>query len=231
MIKRHLAGALGVASAVTWTVITAPAPVASAVPVDSAAGTCSDVKVVFARGTSEAPGVGGVGQAFVDSLRSKVGAKTVGVYAVKYPASLDFPTGVQGVNDAVAHVEATATNCPNTKIVLGGFSQGAAIAGFVTSDAVPPGVIDTGVTGPMPPAVADHVAAVTLFGTPSNRFMGFIGQPYVKIGPLYQSKTLESCAPGDPICSEGGGGDGANHDMYIPDGLVDQAATYAASRV
>ncbi|HEV7853315.1 MAG TPA: cutinase family protein, partial [Mycobacterium sp.] len=30
--------------------------------------SCSDVEVVFARGTFEAPGVGATGQAFVDAL-------------------------------------------------------------------------------------------------------------------------------------------------------------------
>jgi cutinase len=225
MNLHRITGALGVAAAAVCALVAGPSPIASA------AEPCSDVEVVFARGTSEAPGVGGVGQAFVDSLRSKVGTKSVGVYPVNYPASLDFPRGVDGINDAAAHIQATAAACPKTKIVLGGFSQGAAVAGFVTADTVPPGAVDSGVTGPMPPAVADHVAAVTLFGTPSDRFMGFVSQPDVVIGPLYKGKTLESCVPGDPICSEGGGTDGALHSQYIPDGLVDQAAAYAASRV
>ena len=59
------------------------APVAGAAP-------CPDVEVVFARGTTEPPGVGGIGQAFVDSVRSQVGGRSVGVYAVNYPASNDF---------------------------------------------------------------------------------------------------------------------------------------------
>jgi hypothetical protein len=35
------------------------------------------------------------------------------------------------------------------------------------------------------PEVADHVAAVALFGKPSVRAMNFLGQPSVVIGPLY----------------------------------------------
>src|SRR4051812_23647030 len=58
-------------------------PIATAEP-------CPDVEVVFARGTTEPPGVGGVGQAFVDSLRSQLGGPSVGVYGVDYPASRDF---------------------------------------------------------------------------------------------------------------------------------------------
>src|ERR1700741_1402635 len=98
-------------------------PVASADP-------CPDVEVVFARGTFEAPGVGGIGQSFVDAVRSKATGKSVSVYPVNYPASTDFPTAVQGIRDAANHIEATAASCPNTRIVLGGFSQGAAVAGF-----------------------------------------------------------------------------------------------------
>lgn len=222
MITRHLAGATSIAAAAVCAVLSAPAPIALAEP-------CADVEVVFARGTGEPAGVGGVGQAFVDSLRARTGAKSVDVYAVNYPATTDFPRAVDGINDAAAHIEATAVNCPTTKIVLGGFSQGAAVAGFVTSDVVPPGAVDSGVTGPMPPAVADHVAAVTLFGKPSPRFMGLINQPDVVVGPLYMAKTIEPCVPGDPICSDGG--DYALHNEYVPAGLVDQAADFAVRKL
>ena len=233
MTSRHLAQVLGVAAAALFL---APLPAASADPVPAPGVNppgpgCPDVEVVFARGTGEPPGVGFVGQAFVDSLQSKLGPKSVNVYPVQYPATIDFPRAVDGVNDAAAHIEATAANCPKTKVVLGGFSQGAAVAGFVTSAVVPPGAADTGVTGPMPPAVADHVAAVALFGTPNHRFMGFINQPDIVIGPLYSPKTLKSCVPGDPICSDDGGNDYALHNDYVADGLTDQAASYVAGKL
>ena len=130
-------------------------------PPSASAAACTDVQVVFARGTFEAPGVGGVGQAFVDSLRSKIGDKSMDVYPVNYPASLDFATAADGVIDARNKVQDVANTCPNTEIVLGGFSQGAAVAGYITADAVPPGfTLPQGITGPMPSDVADHVAAV-----------------------------------------------------------------------
>jgi hypothetical protein len=230
MTPRHITQVLGVAAVAAWTLASAPVPAASAEPLPNASNPgCSDVEVVFARGTGEPVGVGGVGQAFVDSLTSKVGSKSVGVYGIQYPATVDFPRAVDGINDAAAHIQATAASCPNTKIVLGGFSQGAAVAGFVTADVVPAGAADSGVTGPMPPAIADHVAAVTLFGKPSPRFMGMVGEPSVVVGPLYAGKTLDSCVPGDPVCSDGG--DFSLHNAYIPDGLVDQAASYAAGRL
>jgi cutinase len=208
----------------TWALLIAPTGIPSA-----SAGPCPDVEVVYARGTNEPPGVGGIGQAFVDSLRAQVGTKSVGVYAVNYPASTDFPTGVDGINDASAHVQYMAATCPNTRMVLGGFSQGAAVIGFATADVVPDGVVASDVPKPMPPAVADHVAAVALFGKPSDRFMRAIGQPPIAIGPLYKAKTTNLCASDDPVCSDGG--DWAAHGLYAEDGMVGQAATFAASRV
>ena len=187
------------------------------------------MEAVFARGTTEAPGVGAIGQAFVDSLQSKVGPKSFRVYAVDYPASPDFPTAVDGIRDAGDHVESMAASCPKTKMVLGGYSQGAAVMGFVTSAAIPDGVDATDVPKPMPADVANHVAAVALFGTPSHRFMDTVGAPPVVIGPLYQPKTLELCAADDPVCSEGG--DWAAHAAYADDGMVDQAANYAVSHL
>jgi cutinase len=210
----------------SWVLLIAPIPIS--IPLASA-DACPDVEVVFARGTNEPPGVGGIGQAFVDALRAQVHAKSVGIYPVNYPASTDFPTGVEGVSDASAHVRDMAVRCPNTKMVLGGFSQGAAVMGFVTADAVPDGVAAPDVPRPMPPAVADHVAAVALFGKPSNRFMSAIGQPPVAIGPLYAAKTTSLCATDDPVCSDGG--DWAAHGAYEVDGMVGQAAAFAASRL
>jgi cutinase len=207
--------------------MTASVPSASAAPSVNSPG-CPNVEVVFARGTGEAPGVGYFGQAFVDALRSKVGGKSVGGYAVDYPATMDFPTALAGISDAGNHVEQMAASCPSTKMVLGGFSQGAAVMGFVTSAAIPDGA-PADAPKPMPPDVANHVAAVTLFGTPSNGFMNQVGAPPIVIGPLYVPKTTELCADGDPVCA--GGGDFAAHNSYVDNGMVDQAATFAASHV
>jgi cutinase len=54
----------------------------AAMPVTSAQ-PCPDVEAVFARGTGEPPGVGGIGEPFVDALRGAVGPKSLDVYPVK----------------------------------------------------------------------------------------------------------------------------------------------------
>lgn len=215
---------LGVALALTWllqsTAITPPS--ASAEP-------CPDVQVLFARGTDEAPGLGETGQSFVDALRSRLPERSLNVYPVNYPATNDWPTGVQGIRDAASHIEATAATCPKTKMVLSGFSQGAAVMAFTTADTIPDGVDGTDVPRPMPPEMADHVAAVVLFGTPNERAMNFLGQPAVVIGPAYTAKTIQLCTPEDPVCSEG-----LNFSAHAPDaygGIVDEGAAYAANRL
>jgi cutinase-like protein len=220
MTARHLLPLAGAAAVTAFGLLAAPT--ASAAP-------CPDVEVVFARGTFAPPGLGGIGDDFVNDVRAKIGSKSLGVYAVVYPASTDFPTAVDGIRDAANHIEATAANCPNTKMVLGGYSQGAAVIGFATDNAVPGGVDPSKVPQPMPPEVADHVAAVALLGKPKPGFMQQINQPPVTVGPLYASKSLELCAPGDPICSDGS--DGSAHTSYTTIGMTDQAAAFAASKV
>jgi cutinase len=220
--------------------VTAGAVVASSallgLPVGSAsADPCPDVEVVFARGSGEPPGLGSVGGPFADALRGDIGGRSLGIYAINYQASTDFQnpdfprTVIDGIRDAGAHIQSMAKNCPRTKEVLGGYSQGAALAGYVTSAAVPPGVPANLVPAPLAPEIANHVAAVTLFGTPSNQWLGQYGAPPITIGPLYQPKTLELCAQGDSIC-----GDGSSplaHGLYPVNGMTGQAADFATSHV
>jgi cutinase len=208
----------------------------------AAAQGCPDVEAVFARGTGEPPGVGGIGEPFVDSLRSAIGGKSLDVYPVNYEASSNFSDRIEfaqsvvdGIKDAGSHIEATAANCPKTRIVLGGYSQGAAVAGFVTSASIPAGVPAEYVAflpKPMPPEIANHVAAVTLFGKPSAAWLENYGAPAIVIGPLYAPKTDDLCAPGDTICNgDAGGAPSFAHAEYPVNGMTAQAADFAASRL
>jgi cutinase len=221
---RHAASFLG--PVVATTALLWSGPSASAAP-------CPDVEVVFARATTEPPGVGQVGQSFVDSLRSQVPPKSIGVYAVNYPASEDFSTSAStGANDASAHVQSTAANCPNTRMVLGGYSQGAMVIDLIT--AIP--VSFAGFTpAPMPPEVADHVAAVAVFGNPLDRY---VGQPLNAVSPEFGPKTIDLCAPGDPICSPGSMAMPSHDEMfsaahlsYLKVGMPGQAAAFAAGHL
>ncbi|MEW5809715.1 MAG: cutinase family protein [Actinomycetota bacterium] len=191
---------------------------------------CNDVEVVFARGTNEPPGVGEIGQAFVNALDARLPGRTIDVYGVNYPASYDFATGVEGVIDASHRIESIVAQCPNTRIVLGGYSQGAAVAGYTVIGSLPPGfVLPDGVTGPMPASVAPHVAAVVMFGTPKPWVVNLLASqaPPMSISADYTAKMLQLCAPGDPICGDGGL-DRAAHRAYLANGMIDQGADFAA---
>jgi len=197
----------------------------------AAAEPCPDVQVIFARGTFEPAGVGVTGQAFVDALTGKLAGKSVDVYPVNYPASLDFATAADGVIDASNKIRDVAASCPNTKMVLGGYSQGAAVVAYSTEDAVPPGFnLPDGITGPMPSAVASHVSAVVLFGTPDPWFLHLVDNsaPPITIGSLYTMKTIQLCNQGDPVCFPGGL-DRSAHSAYKDNGMADEAAAFAAN--
>jgi cutinase len=201
--------------------VVAPAvlPPNAATVVSASADACPDVQIVFARGTGEDPGVGTVGQAFVDSLRAHTSnSQSIAVYPVDYPASHDFLAATDGANDASSFVQNVAVTCPDTKIVLGGFSQGAAVIDILAVAANPV----LGFTDPMPADVADHVAAVAVIGNPSNRIKG----PLTTLSPLYGAKTIDLCNGADPVCSPGD--DAAAHSLYVQSGMADQAATFAA---
>jgi hypothetical protein len=220
---RQIAVSIGAAALATCGLQSAPIPSAQAEP-------CPDAEVIFARGTTETPGPGPTGEAFVEALRARVAPKWLGVYAVDYPATIEFSTAVDGINDARAHILSTAANCPKTKMVLGGFSQGAAVMGFVTASTVPDGVSPAEVPAPMPPEVSNHIAAVALFGKPSTRFMRAINDPEVTIGPQYVGKTIDLCVDNDLVCDTSGRSFSA-HNTYIDAGMVDQGATFVANQL
>ncbi|MGB8407035.1 MAG: cutinase family protein [Mycobacterium sp.] len=217
---RHLRGLVGVGALVASTLATGATPAASAQP-------CSDAEVVFARGSGESPGVGVPGQAFIDALRAQAPGKSIGVYAVNYPATSDFgnravfpSTMFDGVHDATSRLQSTAANCPNTKIILGGYSQGAAVAAYAT-------------TADIPAEVHDHVAGLVLFGKPTPALLSQFGAPAANISPLYTGKSLDLCAPADSICD----GSPASllsplaHGLYTFNGMVPGAAAAAAGRL
>jgi cutinase len=212
MTARDVVRILGVAVMVTWAMLSAPFDIPSA-----SADPCPASEVVFARGTGEPPGVGGVGQAFIDAVNSKVPSGSVGVYPVNYPAIDDYRnSATAGANDASAHIESLVANCPDTKIVLGGYSQGAMVMDMSTNS--------------LPPRVADHVAAVVLFGNPSSTYSGsLMGGPLPTLDPAYRAKSVDFCIPDDIICAEGG--NMVPHLMYPSSEIPDEAAAFAVRRL
>lgn len=195
-----------------------PVPTAAAQP-------CPDVEVVFARGTSEAPGVGRVGQAFANSLAPQLGGRTMGTYGVNYPASYDFLNTAAGATDVTNRIAMMAQQCPGTRIVLGGYSQGAAVIDMLAG--VPPlgnKVGNIGSAPPLPGGLNNNVAAVAVFGNPATKF----GNPVSAAGS-FAGKAIDLCADGDPICSSGR--NPFAHAHYESSAFINQAASFAALRI
>ncbi|MBD1322525.1 cutinase family protein [Gordonia hankookensis] len=210
----------------------------------ASAATCSDVAVVFARGTAEpAPPIGLTGQSFVGALRSQLPGKSVAAQGVKYAASSDFNNRpkfvrsvVDGVKEAQNEVKTIAATCPRTRIVLGGYSQGAVVAGYATSGKITIAdryrQYESQVPAPLPANVASHVAAVVLFAPPSDRFISDVGAPRIRVGAPYEPKTVRYCIPGDTICNGAPVGQpNALHVLYTVNGMPLDAAHFVVGRL
>lgn len=164
------------------------------------------------------------GTAFVNSLRSKVGGRRLTSYAVNYPASYDFLAAADGAADATSRITTMAQQCPSTKLVLGGYSQGAAVMDMLAG--VPPlgnKIGDIGSAPPLPASLLPNVAAVVAFGNPATKFNNPI------TSSVFSGKAIDLCKDGDPICSRGR--NPFAHNDYVSSGMTDQAASFVAGLI
>ncbi|KAM3460848.1 hypothetical protein MY5147_006346 [Beauveria neobassiana] len=152
------------------------------IPSDFNNSGCKDVLIVFARGTCD-PGNSGilVAPPFIDAVRKAIGDKSLGVQGVAYPASVDgYLNAHNAAGLAMAQiVRETRASCPNTKIVLSGYSQGA-FAPHYAADALG--------------AEMRNVSAVVTFGDPMS------SKP---VANMDAKKSLCICHLGDDICDQG----------------------------
>ena len=173
----------------------------------------------------ESPGTGVLGNAFINALESKVGGKSIGTYAVKYPADTQVDVGA---NDMSQHIQYMVNNCPNTRLVLGGYSLGAAVTDVVL--AVPFSAF--GFDNPLPEGTDQHIAAVALFGN-GSRWVG----PITNFNPIYNDRTIELCHGADPVCNPADPNTWKENwpqhlaNAYIQAGMANQAADFVASKL
>lgn len=205
--------ALSLVGGATVATVTAPAANAAA---------CSDIDVVAARGTFE-PGTLGaiVGDPVFSALQKKLTGRNLTSYKVNYPADLSLTSAAQGNSDLVNHVNSQAAACPGQRFVLVGYSQGANVVDNSIGISSAGAVVGSPIVASIPAALEPRVAAVLLFGNPIRA----LGK---SVTGTYQSRTIDFCAKGDPVC-ENGGGDVLAHLGYTAD--ADAAATFAAGRI
>jgi cutinase len=221
---RRLIGTFTVLLSTATMLLAAPTLIPGAPTLPTASAACPQVEVVFARGRTESQGLGILGNAFVGALRAKTD-KNVGSYAVRYPADNEIDVGA---NDMSAHIQSMANDCPDTRLVLGGYSLGAAVTDVVL--AVPMAFF--GFKNPLPPGMDTHIASVALFGN-GSAWAGPIGA----FNPLYRERTIELCHGADPVCNPADPNTWENNwsdhlaKSYVDAGMVNQAADFVAGRV
>jgi cutinase len=213
-VRKRLAAALA-ATAVSLSI-----GLVAAAPAKAQLG-CSDVEVIFARGTFELPGTGLIaGVPFTNALRLRLVGKSVNVHAVDYAAdALQLSAGA-GATYMTRRVKTVAAQCPNTKIVLGGYSQGASVTDISIGINT---ILGRGET--IPANLAPRISAIAVFGNPLKLTLGDIGRD----APLYRGKFIDICNLGDPIC--GGGINILAHLSYGTDGATNRAADFVAGKV
>lgn len=180
----------------------------------AAARDCADVHVITARGSTEAPGEGSTGALVTQIVNAS--DQTVSRAAVDYPATLTnyANSSARGVSALTTQLTRQVDKCPDQKIVLTGFSQGAHVVLDVLGGGGG-GVLGTA-TPPISPAVADHVTAVATFGDPrhvvdqpadlgTSTRNGLFPRSAAQLRTLtgFANRTQAFCDSGDPFCDKG----------------------------
>lgn len=148
-------------------------------------GECGDMLVIFARGTQEPGNVGAlVGPPFFKALEGALGSShTLGVQGVEYEATVaDYLEGgdPEGSQEMASLVTTALSSCPNSKIVLSGYSQG--------------GQLVHNAAKLLPAATMKAVSSVVIFGDP------YSSQGVENADP---DKVMVVCHKDDDICQFG----------------------------
>ncbi|WP_432545622.1 cutinase family protein [Kineococcus sp. SYSU DK004] len=202
--------------------VTGGALLAAAAPAAAAPTACSDVEVVFARGTGETPGLGITGGPFVRALTSELSDRTVTSHAVDYAANSSQTSAGPGATAMSARVREVAAACPSTVFVLGGYSQGATVTDIAVG-------IRTGTTTgtPVPAELAGRVAAVVVFGNP----LGLSGRTIATASTTYGPKSKDYCNSSDSVCGSAPKTGTGGHLSYASNGSTTDGARFAAGLV
>ncbi|MFL6125557.1 cutinase family protein [Actinophytocola sp.] len=169
--RRGFHGVLAVVAAGGLTAAALVAANANATP--AARGTdCAAVHVITARASTERPGEGITGALVTQIVNSS--DQSVSRASVDYPATLGNYAGssAQGVAALTEQLTDQVQKCPDQKIVLAGYSQGAHVVLDVLGGGGGGGLGRA--TPPVDASIASHVTAVATFGDPRH----VVDQPF-----------------------------------------------------
>ncbi|KAH7390361.1 cutinase-domain-containing protein [Cadophora sp. MPI-SDFR-AT-0126] len=149
-------------------------------------GGCKDVIFFFARGSTEVGNMGStVGPPTGEGLKRAFGGNSVAVEGIDYAAALSTnflpggadPAGIREMRDLFVDA---AAKCPNSILVGGGYSQGAALCHRAIEN--------------LPQGVKDKIAGVVTYGDTQNL------QDRGQIPNFPRDKVLVICNTGDAVC-------------------------------
>ncbi|KAI1453225.1 carbohydrate esterase family 5 protein [Annulohypoxylon moriforme] len=149
-------------------------------------GGCRDVIFIFARGSTQDGNIGDdPGPQTIDQLKAALGADAVAAQGVDYPALLidnlrDGGCDPEDADNMRALITQAATQCPTAKLVVSGYSQGAALVHRSVEAA------DT--------SVKDRIFAAVTYGDTQK------AQDNDQIPNFDTGKTLILCHDGDKVC-------------------------------
>ncbi|TPX37041.1 hypothetical protein SmJEL517_g00843 [Synchytrium microbalum] len=178
----------------------------------NAAGTCKDVMVICARGTTEAANMGSLAcLPFTSALEASAATAgiTVGVQGVNnYAASIqEYLTG--GSKTGAAFMAQTAamvmSNCPNTSTWISGYSQGGQVLHLA---------LDM-----MTSAERSNIAGVVVFGDGTGKDGIATWPPEIDT-----ANVLSKCTPGDKICEVPKSGQVTQFHLQYPKDAPEAAA-------
>jgi acetylxylan esterase len=127
---------------------------------------CAAVHIITARASTEAPGEGITG-ALIDQIID-TSNQSITRASVSYPATLNnyASSSAQGVTALKAQLTSQVQSCPNQKIVLAGYSQGAHVILDVLGGGGGGSLGAT--TPPIATSISSHVVAAVSFGDPRH---------------------------------------------------------------
>jgi hypothetical protein len=127
---------------------------------------CASVAIITARASGEAAGEGITGALVTQIVNSS--AQTVSRASVSYPATLNnyANSSAQGVSALKTQLTNVVNSCPQAKVVLLGYSQGAHVVLDVLGGGGGGNLGAT--TAPIAANIASHVQAVATFGDPRH---------------------------------------------------------------
>lgn len=124
-------------------------------------GGCRDIIMLFARGSTETGNMGTIcGPPTANGLKANFGAENVAVEGIEYAAALSTnfgPGGAdrRGIREMERLIAQANTDCPNSMLVVGGYSQGAALTHRAVES--------------LPQAQKDQIVAAFTFGDTQNQ--------------------------------------------------------------